>query len=237
MKASFSEFQFAYSVTREIEDKILFGRWKLGMPRIINQVEEAKCGYDAAFKGRVVSLFLQYKVPEKLTKKSAKQWRDMKAPYYRFDIYPADLSPQHNLLCDLARRDIKNRVFYCAPAFVLYDELCKYHKSRMVAGNSVFINCRNLDIITGSDKHNICYTLSPKKCKMYSEPVQAMIQSGWQEILKTTADYSYENVEDFVNTMTEAGYADKKAETIPEKLSKIAEEFSEKGVHILLLKI
>lgn len=46
METKFSEFQFAYSVTREIEDKIFFSSLDLGMPHILNQRQEAVGGYD-----------------------------------------------------------------------------------------------------------------------------------------------------------------------------------------------
>lgn len=71
MKPSFSELQFAYGITREIEDGLVWGQ--VGIPTFPNLNQEANLGFDVAFNTNVpaIPIFLQYKVPVKLTRKNA----------------------------------------------------------------------------------------------------------------------------------------------------------------------
>jgi hypothetical protein len=60
----FSEFQFAYSVTRELEHRIFpASTW---VPHFPTQNQEGERGYDLNFSDGVSSLFLQYKRSKKL---------------------------------------------------------------------------------------------------------------------------------------------------------------------------
>lgn len=59
MKVGFSELQFAYGCTSEIEDGCLFAG--IGVPYFPSLVDEAKKGYDVKIPTLLVSNFLQYK--------------------------------------------------------------------------------------------------------------------------------------------------------------------------------
>jgi len=124
MKPSFSEFQFAYSVTRELDDNParLFG-----LPYIPNQREEALHGYDVAFPNGFIPLFLQFKLAERLIQPNANQWNDFNRSYFRFNIYPDNRSHQHNSLRQLALSDSNFLVCYCAPLFIEFQDLMQYH--------------------------------------------------------------------------------------------------------------
>ncbi len=241
MEAQFGEFQFAYSITREIEDKIIFSNLGLGMPHIPNLREEQGGGFDVSFKGNIVSVFLQYKIPEKLTRSTASEWREMSGKkYYRFHLYPASHSPQHNNLCRLARKSRRNQVFYCAPAFIEYEQLADFHNLRCVSQNSVFINCYYLPEIEEDDRHNICYKINPEAAVMNSEPRQINMKLGWPDIYRDIQKYKYEDMYEFLRYKEEELHLHNDREemrTVGKTLSRIGRSYAKEGVHMLLLKV
>lgn len=235
MEVQFSEFQFAYSVTREIENRIMFSSLNLGMPHIPNQRDEALGGYDVRFQGdRMVSIFLQYKLPVKLTRSNANEWDEFHRDYYRIMIYPDNESHQHNNLRELARADRRNQVYYCAPAFTSEAELEHFHNTYMVAQNSGFINCYNLLPINGSDKHNICYTISPYKAVMHSEREEIEIKSGWEWALDNKMKYN--SLDEFLGYISEFCGIRIPSEDRLFGLKTISDYFNGKGIHMLLVR-
>lgn len=235
MKVRFSEFQFAYSVTREIENRIMFSSLNLGMPHIPNQRNEATGGYDVCFQGdRMVSIFLQYKLPVKLTKSNAKEWDEFQRDYYRIAIYPDSESQQHNNLWKLAQANRRNQVYYCAPAFTSEAELEYFHSTNTVAKNSGFINCYNLSSINGSDKHNICYTINPKRAVMHSERKEIEIISGWGWALDNKM--KYDSLGEFIDSISDFCGVQVSKEDSFFSLQTIADYFNRQGVHMLLVK-
>lgn len=154
MRAEFSEMQYAYGATRELE----FGTWlfpPLGIPYLPSQRKEVELGYDVAFKGLYAPVFIQYKVPDKLTRNYAKEWRLFYGPYFRFMIYPETVSPQHNILINLSKN--QQFVFYLAPAFISYAEYYKYFNSRSITEESIFVPC-NLLPRAYEEYHHIVYS-------------------------------------------------------------------------------
>lgn len=157
MEPAFSELQYAYSCTRELES----GTWlfpPLGMPFFPSTVAEGRgAPYDVRFGPgeRFALVFIQYKVAHYLTTRKAKQWGLFGHQYLRFGIYPASRSPQHNDLVELASTE--PFVFYCAPAFASHRQLVAFHRLRSVAANSVFVPCVQLPRIHGRDRHHVSY--------------------------------------------------------------------------------
>lgn len=237
MECKFSEFQFAHLITREIEDKIIFSNLGLGMPRIPNQVEEANGGYDVSFHDPIVSVYLQYKLSEKLTQRPAKEWDEFgKKEYFRIKIYPDNLSKQHNTLVELAGKSRKNQVFYCAPAFTEMSEMQDYYDKREVANHSAFIRCYGLTKISGDDQHNICFTIDPKKTIMHSEPIEAKMDVGWESVIDISYDRQYDNIREFMNEISEQNNIQLGRNEVSDDLLNISEFFASKGMHMMLLK-
>lgn len=240
MRAEFSEFQFAHSVTREIEDRLVFTNLNPGLPYIPNQRQEAAGGYDVAFEGPVYAVFLQYKLPEKLKRNTAKEWKEMGRPYFRIDIYPAERSAQHNGLCNLARKNEKNKVYYCAPAFIEADKFSGYCQMRCVAHNSVFIDCRSLPYITGKETHNICYCVNPPYMVMHSEPYHGKMELGWNAVLKQQFNedtVSCQTIYEFIRNMESEEWFWREAEgNAGTALQKIGAALAAEGIQLLLLR-
>lgn len=198
MKANYSELQFTYSIVRELED---MGAW-LGGPFFPTQRQEAHLGYDVRFAKDFVALFIQFKRSKMLTQSNAAQWETFGRNYFRFNIYPDNFSPQHNNLVQLARNDVRNRVYYCAPLFVELDELMEYYRVHTVCEHSVLVDCCSLPTIGGNDKHCICYANDPLRGYMYSEPKEIKIEIGketYKNLLKSK--YTYSNFDEFMENM------------------------------------
>ena len=194
--AGFSEIQFSYSVIREIEDRLVFGN--VGIPFIPSTRDEGSLGYDVRFDGPVSAYFLQFKIPEYLHKRSANEWDLFNKSYFRFSLYPDNISKQHNLLVNLAEEP-RNSVYYCAPGFVKSSEYEMLHRSRSVSAHSAFISVKGLDRIKDGEKHVIVYRITPLKCYMMSEPAEINSVQGWGSLLEHSLrfDYFYNSIEHF----------------------------------------
>lgn len=240
MDAQFSEIQLAYSITREIEDRVVFSNLKMGIPVMSNRREEAEGDYDTTYQGKLAAVFLQYKLPEYMIRSNAKEWEEMgKKEYYRVQIYPNDQSPQHNYLCSLAQKDARNKVYYCAPAFVKYSDYELLHRIFNVAEHSVFVDCNHLPKISGNERHNICYQISPKRMVMHSETRTLEIMQGWHSVLYDEEAY-YENIGEFISNMwqrEEQFGSPFWAESEKEILRSIGLGLAERGIHLLLVRV
>lgn len=199
MRAMFSEFQFAYGITNEIDGTI----WGPNGPYIPNQREEAAGGYDCSFDNGFRPLFIQFKLTERLTTNRAHEWEFFEREYYRFKIYPDSRSPQHNLLINLAHRNRRNLVVYCAPQFINFDEWRQYHLNGTVLAHSVLIDCYDLPPINGVEEHCICYDDNSVWGYMFSEPKGIKISNAKEKLeyeLKKTGQV-YKNIETFIEDM------------------------------------
>ena len=241
MDAQFSEFQFAYSITGEIEDRIVFSNLKMGIPVRSSLREEEEGEYDQTYTGKVAAVFLQYKLPEYMIRSNAREWEEMgEQEYYRFQIYPEDQSPQHSYLRSIAEKDPRNKVFYCAPAFVKYSDYELLHSIRNVAEHSVFVNCGNLAKVEGNKKQNICYQIYPQRMVTQLQTKELEIIQGWHRVLgEENESASYENIGEFVQTMWD--HTEQAASTFwksseKEILRSIGLTCAERGIHLLLLR-
>jgi hypothetical protein len=165
VKTDFGEFQFGYSCTRELENG---GKWlpALGMPHIPTQNEE---GTYLPFDVAIGAFFLQYKVPEFLTRPNAREWGQLTPPgnYFRISIYPRSLSPQHNLMREFAKDKIN--VYYCTPGFSSYTEYSSHHLQQRIAERSAFIPVDQLPSNRGTDRHSVIYRIKPLQFMWCSE--------------------------------------------------------------------
>lgn len=162
MNVGFSETQFVIACLHEMftffENNHF--QYTFTMP---TQRMEAILGYDAQINlnninldEEIIPIFLQFKVPEYMESKNAKERGDFynghALPYYRIHVWPHCVSNQHNILVDFARENLY--VFYCTPEFRNFDEVLHNHT---VLDNTVLISCRELPHNYGSDKHVITY--------------------------------------------------------------------------------
>lgn len=163
----FSEFQFAYGVTRELENSI--GSGVIAPPTFPTQNKEKEIGADVVMKirtGRVrlAPLFIQYKRSSRMIREYATEWSDFGQDYFRFDLHTAN---QHNTLIEMGEK--VGAACYVAPGFYKREEYVSNHRNGVLSENSVCIDVSRLPRISDDD-HRIAYTVSPLRGIFYSEP-------------------------------------------------------------------
>jgi hypothetical protein len=180
MRPHFTELQYAYSCTKEIEDDLILPTF--GVPYFPSLRDEGKCGFDVKINTIVAPIFLQYKVSDYMVRKKARKWNLFNSAHFRFPIYPADKSPQHNLLKKLSLT--QPFVYYCASALEDYKEYEYYHKQRNITSNSAFIPLARLPYIMGSNNHDILFDLASRRGFFCSDPRKIEFLVGWREVLQ-----------------------------------------------------
>jgi len=178
MRVGFSELQFAYSCTRELEKGALFP--SIGVPYFPSLYEESRIGADVVFGTPISPVFIQYKVAEYMVRSDATYRKLFGKKFFQFPIYPANKSPQHNLLVNLSLR--QPYVYYCSSTFQSYNEFELSHISQTVVSRSIFIPVRGLPHNVGSNRHNIVFQLSPLKGYWCSDPMKIEL-SDWDEVV------------------------------------------------------
>ena len=173
-KPEFSEFQFAYGVTKEIELR----RVKipsLGFPWFPTQNLEGDIGFDVAFPHGASPLCLQYKRSKRLDDARARdeEWETYKDTYYRFGIRTSDQTGkntedmQHEILVDLANKF--PNTYYVAPEFITLSEYSRLAQVDQLMDNAAFIECYGAPVPNDNDNHVICHRPQDNVALLFSE--------------------------------------------------------------------
>lgn len=206
MRCEFSETQFVFGITNELINVYLNPKYAWGAPIFPTQVQEKKLGYDTTIKGKVITLFFQFKVPKKLTRSNSSYWRlHNNKEYFEFEIWPHNLTEQHNKLIDLANKDPHNKVYYCSPGFIKQNEFQNHYNNRDISKNSIYVPCKYLSKNAGYDKHSISYTIIPQKKYYYhSEPKEIEVSCDFEYLIKDIKESKpYENIEQCLMNVSE----------------------------------
>jgi|GEM_PF-2830005 len=222
----FSETQFVFGVISEIVSgnakNSLIPSINLGTPFFPTLVEEAKRGYDVAFKD-VTPFFIQFKVATELTESygkgakalisaAKKKGKMLNPPFYRFKLRSTKKSStntsQHSILVALSKTS-GNIVLYCSPAFVGFDKYVEFYSKKEISNNSVFIDVKNLTKEDDGAAHSIYYQVSPEEIyEALSEPKEIKGLYGWERLCAYIKEQQYENrhkgVSEFISSMCAA---------------------------------
>jgi hypothetical protein len=157
-KSGFSEFQFAFGLTQEIERS--WPRRVVGIPYFPNQYEEAEIGSDVVIaiktgEIRLLPIFLQYKISLWQDHANAGQWDEWNEPYYRFGLHSTN---QHNTLVEHTKGT--GKAFYIAPGFHKSSDYVTYHRNQTLSQNSLTFDCSEMSDVDRAD-HHIIYQVNP----------------------------------------------------------------------------
>lgn len=201
MKSQFSETQFTVAFLHNIFSYCdnLGWRYSFIMP---TQIEEYNVGYDAAIQlnygmqlnCEVQPLYFQFKISEYLCKNNAKEYSDFWGPYYRFKIWPANRSPQHNKLVELSQDE--SFVAYCAPLFYSIQKFNDYQQN--ILDHSVMVPCRQLLKNSGDDRHVITYIENSDVGYWHSKRKYISVIHGFQLGKSLDSYKTYKNVIDYI---------------------------------------
>ena len=178
MRVGYSEFSFGYAFTENLI------RWSsvasTSAPYFPNLVVEGRLGYDVQIDRGGYPLFLQYKMPEKLTRSTAVEIRkfglpDICVPFFRMPLMKTDSSEQHRLLVDLASQ-WPGAVFYAAPCMWDAAEFDQAYVSAAVHRRSVLFSPREIGYLPDSEQHSVAYRPNLNHAWFCSEPrrIQAL---------------------------------------------------------------
>jgi hypothetical protein len=157
----FSEFQFAYGMTRELDA----GKWPLapeGVPFFPTQRQETDLGFDVGLRSGdgLWPLFIQYKRSKKLTTARAidEQWKTYQEPFFRFKVETSDdpgNPDQHGQLVDLGKKF--RHTYYVAPEFIAWSDYERYARQEFLNEHAAFLRCGTAPTRFDSETHYICH--------------------------------------------------------------------------------
>ncbi len=153
MKAEFSEFSYGFVVTSELDESL--GDGLIAAPVFPSLRQERDVGWDVNLRLVGISVFLQFKLADLLTRRTATEWRYYRAPYYRFQIHRAFRSRQHNLLKRIA--ETNRHVYYVAPRFTRVPEFDLYYRRRRVVVESAWVPVKKLPWVRDTFPHSITF--------------------------------------------------------------------------------
>lgn len=174
-KSEFSEFQFAYGLTQEVERS--WPRRVVGIPYFPNQHEEAEIGSDVVIairtgQVRLLPIFLQYKISVWQDHANAGQWDEWNEPYYRFGLHSTN---QHNTLVEHTKST--GKAFYVAPGFHKSSDYATYHRNQTLAQNSLTFDCSEMSDVDHTD-HHIIYQVNPLRGAFRSSSEELSPEEG-----------------------------------------------------------
>lgn len=169
MNVEFNEFTYAFALLDSLQMTFSTPGKRL-LPILPTTRAEATLGYDARLDTTLCSpLFLQFKVCERMLRRSAIGRDVLTPPFYRFKIWPGKKSNQHEAL--LALNQTEPFVYYVAPRFHETEFLAYAHTSGKLPGYSVWVEPSAIGPHPLDDKqHYVVYTADGSEAYFCSEP-------------------------------------------------------------------
>ncbi len=166
----FSEFSFGFALTENLMNGSYLPGVR-GAPTFPNLYSEGKAGggYDVEIPAKGVPLFLQFKIPQVVTKSTKKRPAGFALPYYRMHLLRRKFSLQHQSLLTHAKQ--RRLVFYSAPLFHTTNNLNSYYDRREVPKNCAFFRPQQIGPLDDA-AHYVAYEKPSKVGWLFSDPVQ-----------------------------------------------------------------
>ena len=215
MRPTISEFSYGFALTSELVQATGAVTAAPIFPSLRAEGQQGG-GWDVRLDRPGVPLFLQFKLCDRMTRRTCKEARQagFKLPCYRMHLRPARLSRQHEMLLDLETRG--EEVYYSAPMFHQPEELNDAFLQRSVRARSIWIRPTDIRKLPDADEHHVSFEpgspwvlfSKPKKMEAKREfkDVERQLMSRLHERWRT--DLSEERVEDLADAI--AGIADKR---------------------------
>ena len=172
MKIGYTEFSYGYAFTENLIRSALSS--PDGAPVFPNLKQEAQLGYDVRIDFPGCPLFLQYKLPELMVRKSAAEiskytLQGIDIPFFRMSLVKRNLSKQHELLIELESQS-PNTVYYAAPDMCNVDAFNEAYNSAKVHCQSVFFSPKSIGPLSDDQQHVIAYRNGLNYAWLCSEP-------------------------------------------------------------------
>lgn len=162
----YSEFSYGYALTDSLMRTILPGSSRAPIFPSLLAEGSAGGGYDVKIPTYPVPLFLQFKIPRVITRRSRLLPPRYSCPYYRFPLRTR-APDQHALLLDLEKKF--PLVFYATPLFHTVIELDSHYARKEVHVHSIFVRPSSIGVLDDRP-HQVAYSTRDPVCWCFSEP-------------------------------------------------------------------
>jgi hypothetical protein len=172
MKLGYTEFSFGYAFTENLIRSSAAG--PKTAPVFPNLSQEAYLGYDVKIDLPGLPLFFQYKLPELMTRDTAREIATynllgLTTPFFRMPLMPSGLSRQHELLIKLEKK-YPNAVFYASPRMQNGQAFNSAYVKGKVHRRSVFFSPTGIGPLPDPKAHSIAYRDGLAQAWLCSEP-------------------------------------------------------------------
>jgi hypothetical protein len=202
MEPTLTEFSYGYCVTEEFANGM--GPGLKAAPYFPSLYTEGQKG--GGFDVRIGNvLFLQFKLCEKLTRRSAKETRAglIEPPFYRFWLHRRNRSAQHQMLIDLESQP-GNQVYYIAPGFAELDALNASYVCRRVVADSAMFSPTEIGPLPDDAHHRVAFRSNSSDGWFMSDPHPIRIRRK-EDVVKLALsherDVNARSVEDWLYGM------------------------------------
>lgn len=174
MRANFSEFSFGYALTESLVDN----RQQFVRPIFPTLRQEQKFGYDLKLEQPGFSLFLQFKLCEGMSKRSAmeisyykldEESNPLHTPFLRMPLMAAKLSPQHERLRELDSSG--EQVYYATPRFYKDSDFARHYRSGLILEKTAFIRPNIIGALPDEEEHYVSFEAASNFGWFLSEPL------------------------------------------------------------------
>lgn len=172
MKIGYTEFSFGYAFTENLIRST--GSRPAGAPVFPNLIQEGQLGYDVHIDLPGCPLFFQYKLPELMVRRSAKeisQYRlaGIRAPFFRMPLMRRDLSNQHAILLR-TEQQFPNAVYYATPCIAGVNGFNAAYNAGRVHIVSALFSPSDIGPLPDDKHHVIAYRGDLRHAWFCSEP-------------------------------------------------------------------
>lgn len=172
MKPGYTEFSFGYAFTENLIRSHLHN--VTGAPVFPNLIQEATLGYDIRIDFPAVPLFFQFKLPELMVRRSAREISvhaipGLSVPFFRMPMMRRDQSQQHSYLVDLETRH-PGTVFYATPALADLSRFNAAYLAGQVHEETAFFSPLDIGLLPDDEQHSVAYSSHLTNGWFCSEP-------------------------------------------------------------------
>lgn len=160
MKPGYTEFSFGYAFTENLIRAQAHS--VTGAPVFPNLIQEATLGYDIRIDFPAVPLFFQFKLPELMVRRSAREISiysipGLSVPFFRMPMMRRDQSQQHSYLLDLETSH-PGSVFYATPVLADLGHFNAAYLAGRVHEETAFFSPLDIGHLADNESHSVAYS-------------------------------------------------------------------------------
>lgn len=216
MKLGYTEFSFGYAFTENLIRQAAAP--PAGAPFFPNLRQEARLGYDVHIDLPTYPLYLQFKLPDLMTRNSAAEISQFSllgihVPFFPVSLPKRNVSSQHASLVRLEHA-FPDSVFYASPAMTNMRSFNIAYRRGMVHFRSVMFSPADIGLLPDSKQHFISYTPEFGVAWLRSEPreirtlqfqfIQEKVQHSFEDPIFSTLEVAVRSIREALRPLVSA---------------------------------